>query len=51
MNNPEKGHLIEMYVKTKLTELGYEMFYPVYAGSIVDLILKKGSNLYKVQIK
>ena len=51
MNNPEKGHLIEMHVKTKLTELGYEIFCPMYAGSIVDIIVKKGSNLYKVQIK
>lgn len=51
MNNPEKGHLIEMYVKTKLTELGYDIFTPLFPGSIVDLILKKGSRLYKVQIK
>ena len=29
MNNPEKGHLIEMYVKTKLTELGYDIFTPL----------------------
>ena len=51
MNTNQIGNLGEAKVLCKCLQLGYDVFLPYGDGNRVDLILKKGDKLYKVQIK
>lgn len=51
MDKKTKGDLAEMAVAKKLVALGYEVSFPFSGGARYDLVVDRGGDLDRVQVK
>lgn len=51
MNTNQLGSASELMVAAKLTELGYDIFFPLTGKTNVDLIASKGDRLLRISVK
>lgn len=51
VNNFSLGNIGELIAAKKAIELGYEVFFPFGGSSIADMVILKGTEVLRVQVK